>query len=47
MARMIGNTHPVDVGGKTCSCCYHPPKWRKRMNRNAKRAERQAWKKEI
>ena len=45
MARMIGNTHMVGYGGKTCACCYPAPgKYRKQMNRQKKRSERQNWK---
>lgn len=47
MARMLGHTLPVDKGGRGCTCCYHPPKWRETMRRVAKRSERQTWKREV
>jgi hypothetical protein len=47
MARMIGKTHGVDVGGRKCSCCYEAPKRWKSMNRSAKRRERNTWKREV
>lgn len=47
MAKMIGNTHPVGYGGKTCACCYEAPgKARKGMNRTQKRREKRDWKRD-
>lgn len=44
-AKMIGNTHMVDAGGKKCSCCYMAPKHRVKANRAAKRGKAgKAWK---
>lgn len=47
MARMIGKTHDVEVGGRRCVCCYPAPKHHRRMNRTAKRRERQEWKRGV
>ena len=44
--RMLGKTHMVDAGGRGCVCCYPAPKHRTKMNRTAKRRERQEWKRE-
>lgn len=48
MAPMIGRRCPVGPGGRDCSCCGQAPgKARKVAKRNAKRSERNSWKKEV
>lgn len=48
MARMIGRRCPVGPGGRDCYCCGQPPgKTRKTTRRQAKRSERNAWKRDL
>lgn len=48
MSHMIGKICPEGKGGRDCTCCGQAPgKARKAKRRAIKRAERQAWKKEI
>lgn len=47
MARMIGKNCPDGPGGRDCRCCGQPPgKQRTTARRQAKRRDRQRWKRE-
>jgi hypothetical protein len=46
--KMIGRKCPDGPGGRDCPCCGQAPgKERKVAKRNAKRAERNAWRREV
>lgn len=48
MAKMIGRGCPTGPGGRDCACCGDAPgKARRTARRNAKRSERNTWKKEL
>lgn len=39
--------HDVGPGGRYCACCDHAPRMNKTVRRHVKRAERNAWRREI
>lgn len=46
--KMLGKMCPHGPGGRDCACCGDAPgKRRKASRRNAKRRERQSWKREV
>ena len=47
MAKMIGDCVPVGPGGRNCSCCGDAPRRRPSRKRSIKRAEKQAFRREL
>jgi hypothetical protein len=48
MAKMLGATTPVGIGGKYCACCkVAPGRARTVEKRTTKRRERQSWRREV
>ena len=45
--RMIGKFCPEGPGGSHCTCCGQAPGKRAAKRRTVKRAERQAWKRDL